>query len=339
MASKRIGAQTVRFASPPVILGAGVAAGPMEGDGPLGGSFDEVVPDLYLGQQTYEKAERELMKRACHHALAKARIDVKDLNYFLAGDLLNQLITSTFNALPLQTPFLGLYGACSTSMESLGLAAMLCDGGFADKVLVATSSHNATAERQYRYPVEYGSQRRPYAQWTVTAAGAAVVAAAGQGEGPRITHVTTGKVVDLGIKDPFDQGAAMAPAAIDTMLAHFNETGRSADYYDLIVTGDLASFGKEMALEVARRAGLELGDRYEDCGVMIYDRSRQDVHSGGSGCGCSAAVVFGHLLKQVSAGGRVRRLLVVATGALLSPTTFQQGENIPAIAHAVAIEA
>lgn len=339
MASKRIGPQTVRFNNPPVIIGFGATVGPMEGDGPLGDSFDEVVSDLYAGQDSFEKAERELMKRACHHALAKARIDVKDLNYFLAGDLLNQLITSTFNALPLQTPFMGLYGACSTSMESLSLAAMLCDGEFADKVLIATSSHNATAERQYRYPVEYGSQRRPYAQWTVTGAGAAVVAAGGQGQGPRVTHVTTGKVVDLGITDPFNQGAAMAPAAVDTLMAHFKETGRAPDYYDLIVTGDLAQFGREMAIETAGREGLDLGPRYQDCGVMIFDSERQDVHAGGSGCGCSAAVVFGHLLKQMQQGGSLKRLLAVATGALLSPTSFQQGENIPAIAHAVAIEA
>lgn len=339
MATKRLGPQTVFLENQPVMIGAAAVVGPMEADGPLGASFDEAVGDLYAEQETYEKAERELMKRAVNRALEKARTDLKDLNYFLAGDLLNQLITSSFNAVSLNTPFFGLYGACSTSMESLGLAAMLCDGGFADKVLVSTSSHNATAERQYRYPVEYGTQRRPYAQWTVTAAGAAVITASGQGKGPRITHVTTGKVVDLGIKDPFNQGAAMAPAAVDTMMAHFNDTKRAPNYYDLILTGDLGHFGREMAVRIAREQGLELGDNYQDGGIMIYDNARQDVHSGGSGCGCSAAVVFGHLLKEMNQNQKPARLLVVATGALLSPTSFQQGENIPAIAHAVAIEA
>lgn len=320
-----------------MIVGAAAVAGPLEAEGPLGAEYDQTYPDLLIGQPSFEKAERQMMIDACGLALSKANLTEKPpkVDYFLAGDLLNQIITSSFSGLQLGVPFLGLYGACSTLAEALGLGAMLIDGGFADRVLCSVSSHNATAERQYRYPTEYGSQRKPYAQWTVTGSGAVVLAASGSG--PRITHVTIGKVNDMGIKDPFDQGAAMAPAAVDTIVNHLRDTGRSPDYYDLIVTGDLARFGQEMAIRLAADRGVDLGDRYHDCGVMIYDNTRQDVHSGGSGCASSAIVFCGHLLKEV-ARGNLRRILLVATGALLSPTTFQQGENIPTVAHAVAVE-
>lgn len=337
MATKRLGYQTVQFAAPPVLIGAAAVAGPLEAQGPLGHEFDQTYPDLTIGQKSFEAAERLMMQDACNLALKKANITGKppEVDYFLAGDLLNQIITSTFAGLSLAVPFLGLYGACSTLCEALSIGAMLIDGGFAEKTLCAVSSHNATAERQYRYPTEYGSQRKPYAQWTVTGAGAVVLAASG--EGPHITHATTGKVTDMGIKDPFDQGAAMAPAAVDTIAAHLSDTGRSVDYYDMIVTGDLATFGHEMAMRMAAQRNLMLGERFHDCGMMVYDRSRQDVHSGGSGCASSAIVTCGHLLKEM-ARGKLKRLLLVATGALLSPTTFQQGENIPTIAHAVALE-
>ncbi|MFZ5827626.1 MAG: stage V sporulation protein AD [Bacillota bacterium] len=338
MAKKRLGMRTVYLEHQPYIVGAAAVAGPMEAEGPLGNDYDQTYPDLMIGQQSFEKAERQMMIDACNLALQKANITEKPpkVDYFLAGDLLNQIITSSFAGLQLAIPFLGLYGACSTFSQSLSIGAMLIDGGFADKVLCSVSSHNASAERQYRYPVEYGSQRKPYAQWTVTGAGAVVLAASGQG--PRITHVTTGKVTDMGIKDPFDQGAAMAPAAVDTIVTHLKDTGRNADYYDLIVTGDLARFGRDMAVKLAAQQNVVLGERYQDCGIMVYDNTRQDVHSGGSGCGCSAIVTCGHLLKQMSQG-KLKKLLLVATGALLSPTTFQQGENIPTIAHAVALEA
>lgn len=337
MAKKRLGYQTVQLTSPPFIVGAAAVAGPMEAQGPLGHEFDQTYPDLLAGQKSFEKAERLMMQDACQLALKKAGItgSPPKVDYFLAGDLLNQLITSTFSALPLAVPFLGLYGACSTFAESLGLGAMLIDGGYADKVLCATGSHNAASERQFRYPTEYGSQRKPYAQWTVTGAGAAVLNATGSG--PRITHVTIGKVTDMGIKDPFDQGAAMAPAAVDTIDVHLKDTGRSPEYYDLIVTGDLARFGRQMAIRLAAERNLVLGERYQDCGALVYDNEKQDVHSGGSGCASSAIVTCGHLLKEMSRG-KIKKLLVVATGALFSPTTFQQGENIPTIAHAVAIE-
>lgn len=338
MAKKRLGLQTVQLEQPPVLIGAAAVAGPMEAEGPLGKEFDQTYPDLIIGQDSFEKAERQMMIDACNLALSKAKITEKPpkVDYFLAGDLLNQIITSTFSGLQLAVPMLGLYGACSTFCESMSIGAMLIDGGFADKVLCAVSSHNASAERQYRYPTEYGSQRRPYAQWTVTGSGAVVLA--NSGNGPRITHVTTGKVIDMGIKDPFDQGAAMAPAAVDTIVQHFEDTGRSPADYDLIVTGDLARFGQEMAIKLAAQQNVYLGDRYKDCGVLVFDNTRQDVHSGGSGCACSAIVTCGHLLKEMERG-KVKRMLVVATGALLSPTTFQQGENIPTIAHAVVLEA
>lgn len=321
-----------------MLIGAAAVAGPMEAEGPLGQEYDQTYPDLMLGQPSFEKAERQMMIDACNLALQKAQVTEKPpkIDYFLAGDLLNQIITSTFAGLQLAVPFLGLYGACSTFAQGLSLGAMLIDGGYADKVLCAVSSHNATAERQYRYPTEYGSQRKPYAQWTVTGSGAAVLAASGQG--PRITHVTTGKVTDMGITDPFNQGAAMAPAAVDTIINHLKDTGRSADYYDLIVTGDLARFGHQMAMRLAAERNVVLGERFKDCGILVFDNSRQDVHSGGSGCGCSAIVTCGHLLKEMERG-KLKKLLLVATGALLSPTTFQQGENIPTIAHAVALEA
>lgn len=337
MTQKRLGYQTVRLEVPPAIIGAAAVAGPMEAAGPLGQEYDQTYPDLMIGQKSFEAAERIMMQDACKLALKKAGVtgNPPPIDYFLAGDLMNQLVTSSFSALPLGIPFLGMYGACSTLCESLSIGAMLIDGGFAEKVLCATGSHNASSERQYRYPTEYGGQRKPYAQWTVTGAGALVLAMTGMG--PRITHVTTGKVMDLGIKDPFNQGAAMAPAAISTIKAHLSDTGRNVDYYDLIVTGDLARYGREMALRLAAEQQLTLGESFQDCGIMVFDNTQQDVHSGGSGCGCSAIVTCGHLLKEMSRG-KLKKILLVATGALFSPTTFQQGENIPTIAHAVAIE-
>lgn len=338
MAEKRVGLQTVKLESPPVVIGFAAVAGPLEAEGPLGKEYDQTYPDQLLGQQSFEKAERQMMIDACNLALQKAQLTERPpkVDYFLAGDLLNQTITTTFSGLHLGVPMYGLYGACSTLSEAISIGAMLIDGGYGDRVLCAVSSHNATAERQFRYPTEYGSQRKPYAQWTVTGAGALVLAK--EGQGARITYCTTGRVIDLGIKDPFDQGAAMAPAAVDTIRAHLRDTGRTVSDYDLIVTGDLARFGRDMAIRLAAEQNLVLGENYRDCGVMVYDNTRQDVHSGGSGCASSAIVTCGHLLKEMQRG-RLKRILLVATGALLSPTTFQQGENIPAIAHAVALEA
>lgn len=337
MAKRRLGFQTVRFDSPPVISGFAAVAGPEEAKGPLGQEYDLTYPDLMIGQQSFEKAERLMMQDACNLALKKGGESTTSpkVDYFLSGDLLNQIVTASFSALSLGIPFLGLYGACSTLAESLSLGAMLIDGGYAGKVLCAVSSHNAATERQFRYPVEYGSQRKPYAQFTVTGAGAVLLASGG--DGPTITHATTGKVIDMGIKDAYDQGAAMAPAAVDTIDVHLKDTGRSVDYYDLIVTGDLATFGQQMAIRLAAERQILLGDTYKDCGAIIFDTKQQQVDSGGSGCGCSAVVTCGHFLKEFQRG-KLKKMLLVATGALFSPTTFAQGENIPTIAHAVAIE-
>jgi len=336
LARKRLGYQTVWLETPPVIRASAAVGGAWEGRGPAGKDFDLVYQDLILGQDSFEKAERMMLLDACHLALEKAGVagPPPKVDYFLAGDLLNQIVTTSFSALSLSIPFLGLYGACATFCEALSVGSTLIDGGFADTVLCGAASHNATAERQYRYPTEYGGQRKPYAQTTVTAAGTIVLQSGG--EGPRITHVTTGKVVDLGIKDPYNQGAAMAPAAVDTIAVHLSDTGRSADYYDLILTGDLAAFGREMAIKLALERQIVLGKQYRDCGAMIFSDD-QNVGAGGSGAGCVAAMTAGYWLSEM-ARGKYRRMLVVATGALLSPTTFQQGENIPAVAHAVAIE-
>lgn len=334
--SKKVGKQTFRPGKPPVITATGTVAGPFEGEGPLSQYMDHVYTDVLAGERSFEAAEKEMMINACFTCLKKAGRTPQDVDLFLAGDLLNQIITAGYSALELAIPYLGIYGACSTSAEGLALAAMLVDGGFAGLVLAATSSHNSTAERQYRYPTEYGVHRKPTAQWTVTGSGAALVASGGQG--PAITHVTVGKVTDMAIKDPLNMGAAMAPAAADTIIRHFADTGRGPEYYDLIVTGDLGKVGYDLCIKLVQSGGgFGLGDNYRDCGLMLYDRERQDVHAGASGCASSALVTYGYLYRQL-VEKKIGRILLVATGALHSPTSFQQGGSIPGIAHAVSIE-
>ncbi len=335
--AQKLGEQTWKPGKTPVLIEAAAVVGPLEGRGPLAQWYDHVYDDDGMaGERSFEQAEKEMMLNACYTALKKAGRTPESIDLFLAGDLLNQIITSGFSALQLKVPFLGLYGACSTSAESLIVATALVDAGFAQTVLCAVSSHNSTAERQYRYPTEYGVFRKPTAQWTVTGAGAALVAASGAG--PRITHVTVGKVQDYGVKDVLNLGAAMAPAAADTLCRHFADTGRSPDFYDVIATGDLGKFGRQLAVELAaQKGGFTLGDNYQDCGVMLYDCERQDVHAGGSGCACSAVVTFGYLYRRLLKG-EIRSLLLCATGALHSPTSAQQGGNIPVIAHAVSLE-
>ena len=333
MNHKRLGPQTVALASPPAVLAFASIGGKMESQGPLASYFDELEPDSFFGEKTWEKAESAMQKRVLGRALEKAGLSPADLDYIFAGDLLNQCIGSSFGLREFHIPFYGLYGACSTMGESLALAAMSIDGGFARRVAAMTSSHFCSAERQYRTPLEYGGQRTPTAQWTVTGAGCVILSR--EGPGPYITHVTTGKIVDKGIQDANNMGAAMAPAAYDTIQAHFRDTGRRPSDYDLIVTGDLGSLGKEILLDLFHRDGIEFKN-LEDCGVLIYDAQTQDVHCGGSGCGCSAAVLTGFLLNGMKQG-RWRRLLFCGTGALLSPTSTLQGESIPSICHAVAI--
>ncbi|RJX21113.1 MAG: stage V sporulation protein AD [Ammonifex sp.] len=336
MGAKRIGKQTWKPEHPPVIISAAAVVGPFEGQGPFKDYFDHIYTDIMAGERSFEAAEKEMLLNACFTCLNKANRTPQDMDFFLAGDILNQTISSSFSALELRIPFFGIYGACSTSAEGLALAAMLVDGGFASFVLAGTSSHNASAERQYRYPTEYGFSRKPHVQWTVTGAGAALVAR--DGEGPRITFLTVGKVQDFGIKDPLNLGAAMAPAAVDTMVRHFADTGNGPEYYDLIVTGDLGKFGHSLAVKMAvSNGGFDLSKNYQDCGLMLYDTRKQDVHAGGSGCAASATVTYGYLYRKLM-DGELKRVLLVATGALHSPVTCFQGNNIPGIAHAVSLE-
>jgi len=332
------GHRTWVFERTPVISGVATVVGPEEGNGPLADDFDIIHEDKMLGQKSWEKAEHQLLEEATKLAVENAGITKEQLGFYISGDLLNQITSSSFTARTLSVPYIGVFGACSTSMESLALAAFIVNAGGAQYVLSATSSHNSTAERQFRYPTEYGAQKPPTAQYTVTGAGAAVVTIDEQAAGPIITSATLGRVVDMGIKDPFNMGAAMAPAAVDTIQAHLKDLNRSPADYDLIVTGDLASVGYDIALELFKKHQVPIEEtHYDDCGLMVYDREKQPVQAGGSGCACSATVTYGHLLKKM-ARGELNRILVVATGALLSPLTFQQGESIPCIAHAVCIE-
>jgi len=335
LAAKRVGKRTIRFQNPPIIIATGTVVGPMEGNGPLGPDFDVVLQDNMYGQATPEKAETKLLEEAAKVAFQKASLSPQDVEYMLAGDLLNQIISSSFAARQLEIPYFGLYGACSTAAEGMCLGGMLIDGGFADRVLVCVSSHYQTAERQYRYPIELNIKRKLTAQYTVTGAGAAILAS--QGSGPRVTLATVGTVVDLGIKDPNDMGSAMAPAAAETMFQFFSDTNTRPEDYDLILTGDLARVGKVMVQEVLKEKGIALGDNYDDCGVIIYGNNPK-VGAGGSGCACSAVVTFGRILREMK-NGIYAKVLLVATGALMSPLSYQQGESIPGIAHAVLIEA
>lgn len=331
-----IGRQTWLFKNKPVIISTATVVGPDEGEGPLKRSFDYIHEHLDMDQPSWEKAERKLLEQAAQLAVMHANLKEEQINYFIGGDLLNQIISSSFTARSLGVPYIGVYGACSTSMETLALAAMLVDSGNADYVLAGACSHNCTAEKQLRYPTEYGSQKPPTAQNTVTGAGVALVAKAGPG--PRVYAATIGKIMDLGIKDPFNMGAAMAPAAVDTIQTHLADLNRTPADYDLIVTGDLATIGHAIAKDLFKENGLSLdGTVFNDCGLMIYDLKKQMVQAGGSGCGCSAAVTYGHIIKRMKKG-ELSRVLIAATGALLSPLSYQQGETIPCIAHAVTLE-
>ena len=334
MSTKKQGGQTVVLAHPPSITSYGNVVGKKEGEGPLKDCFDYIDKDDTFGQPSWEKSECEMQKRALTNALDKAGLTVSQLDFLFAGDLLNQCISSSYAARGQDVPFFGLYGACSTMGEGLSLAAMMLDGGFGRRTAAVASSHFCTAERQYRNPLEYGSQRTPTAQWTVTGSGAVVLDA--EGNGPYITHCTIGKVIDKGITDANNMGAAMAPAAADTLCAHFRDTGRAPGYYDRIVTGDLGTLGRELLLELTAREGYDLSPNHTDCGILIFDTERQDVHCGGSGCGCSASVLTAHLLPGMKEG-RWDNVLFCPTGALHSPTAAMQGESIPGICHAVAI--
>lgn len=332
------GKQSWVFQNKPVILSTGVSGGPFEAQGKLSADFDILHDDIWMGEDSYEKAQRVLMEEAAQTALEKANKKKDEVQFFIAGDLVNQMTPTTFTARTNQIPYIGVYGACSTSMEGLALASFIVNYQGADYILTGASSHNAANEKQFRYPTEYGGQKPPTAQWSVTGAGAALIKANQNEKGlPVTTSATIGKVVDLGLKDPFNMGGAMAPAAADTIMTHFKDMNLSPSHYDLIITGDLAKIGREITYELLQKEGLKLElDKFQDCGNLIY-QDDQPVQAGGSGAGCSATVVYGHILNQMKKG-IYKRVLVVATGALLSPLTYQQKESIPCIAHAVSIE-
>jgi len=334
MAERHIGKQTVIFKNPPSIKATASIVGTKEGKGALKQSFDYIIPDELWGEDSWEKAESKLVRETLSKVLQKGSLSNDQIEYVLGGDLLNQCIAANYGLRETDIPFFGLYGACSTMAESMSLGSMLIDGGYADNVVCMTSSHFCSAERQFRYPLELGSQRAPTSQWTVTGSGAALLTS--DQTGPYIRYVTTGKINDMGISDVNNMGAAMAPAAADTILTHFADTGLTPDYYDLIVTGDLGKVGKKICLDLLNMNGIDLENRFNDCGVMIFNTKDQDTHSGGSGCGCSATVFAGHIYKEMMKGN-LKRVLFVSTGALMSPISTQQKESIPGIAHAVSI--
>lgn len=334
--AQRLGKQTIKFERCAAIAGTATIVGQKESEGPLSPYFDVVMPDAEWGEDTWEKCESKMQREAAKLAIHNAGESQENINIIFAGDLLNQCISSGFSARELSIPFYGLYGACSTMVESISLSAAMIDGGGADTVLAVASSHFCTAERQYRNPLEYGGQRTPTAQWTVTGAGAALLKA-DKADCPRVTHITTGRVVDFGVTDTNNMGGAMAPAACDTLLAHFADTGRRPEDYDLILTGDLGKVGREVLINLLETENYNMKDNYNDTGCMMFDFEVQDVHAGGSGCGCVAATFCGYVYKMLREK-KLNRVLVVGTGALLSPTSSFQGESVPGIAHAMVIE-
>ena len=335
MDSNVMGKQSFVFQRPPVILQWASVAGKKEKEGPLGEYFDHTHTDTYFGQRTWELGEKRMQQLALQTLVKKAGIRLSDLETVFSGDLLNQCIGSSFTLRNTGIPHLGLYGACSTMAESLLVASMAVGGGFRNHAVAMTSSHFASSERQYRFPLGYGGQRAPTSQWTVTGAGAVMLCP--EGDGPRITAATIGTVQDLGIKDASNMGAAMAPAALSTIKAHFRDLKTTPDDYDLIVTGDLGQLGKDILLDMAQRDGVDLGGKLTDCGTLVFDQIKQDVHSGGSGCGCSAIVLCAYLLRQIQEK-KLKKILFCGTGALLSPTSTQQGLPIPGVCHGVCIE-
>jgi stage V sporulation protein AD len=333
--TKKIGSQSIQFKNPVSIKTTASIAGPKEAKGPIGSYFDTCLEDMLLKEKTWEKAESKMIKQCLELAVLKAGLKNSDIDYVISGDLLNQSTGSTFGIRGLNIPFFGVFGACSTFGEAMSLGAILIDGDFSQNVLIGASSHFCCAEKQFRFPLELGTQRPLTATWTVTGAGSAVLTKSG--EGPYITHITTGKIVDMGVTDASNMGAAMAPAAFDTIYTHLKDTNRHHSYYDLIVTGDLGYVGRDIVISLMKDCGIQLGDNYRDCGIEIFDQKTQDTHSGGSGCGCSAITFSGYYYQKLK-NKEIKRILFVPTGALMSLTSSLQGESIPGIAHAIAIE-
>ena len=334
--AKRIGKYTVEMTGGPVIKGFASSVGKKEAEGPLGKEFDQVFEDTTLKEPSWEKAESRLQTETVKILLKKCGMDASEINYIFAGDLLNQCMSSSFGLRSLNIPFLGQFGACSTMAQSLFLAATSIEAGIADYSVAVTSSHFCSSERQFRFPLQYGGQRTPTAQWTVTGSGAIWVAR--NEEGPKIKYCTVGRITDLGIKDANNMGAAMAPSAAKTLLSFFSDTKTKPDDYDLILTGDLGEVGSALLKQLLENEGIRLKTNYNDCGLMIYYKEKQDVHAGGSGCGCSASILCSLILNKVK-NKELKNILFIATGALMSPTSAQQGETIPGVAHLINIVA
>ncbi|MCL1844643.1 MAG: stage V sporulation protein AD [Defluviitaleaceae bacterium] len=333
--TKHLGDASVKFINPPSIISAAAVVGPKEGEGPLAPLFDKISEDILFEKDTWEQAESELMRQTVELCIQKSGLAAKDVNYIFAGDLLNQNSGSVYGARSFERPFFGLFGACSAMGMAMSLGAMLIDGGFANYIVANASSHFCGAEKTFRFPLELGTQRAPTASWTVTGDGAVMLSS--NGRGPYVTSATTGAIVDLGQKDVNNMGAAMVPAAADVIAKHFRDLSLPHDYYDVIATGDLGMYGLQLLKQLLAQDGFTATDRLNDCGLLIYDTEKQDVHAGGSGCGCSAAVFAAHYMKQLR-DGTIKKILFVPTGALHSVVTIQQGESIPGIAHAVAVE-
>lgn len=330
--SQSIGSQSICFDNAPYIMSMASVAGRKEGEGPLGHTFDIVVDDAKFGEDNWDEAESKMQYETASMALSKAGLSSEDIRYIFAGDLLGQLIATTFGVEKLSIPFFGLYGACSTMGESLSLGAMTIAGGYARHVMAMASSHFASAEKSFRFPLEYSNQRPMSATWTVTGCGC-VILNDKQGVA-RIEGITTGKIVDYGVKDAMNMGACMAPAAADVIYHNLKDFNLKPDYYDKIITGDLGYVGQTILIDLLKEKGFDISDRHYDCGIEIYDADSQDTHSGGSGCGCSASVLCAYILPQIESGNW-KKVLFVPTGALMSPISFNEGQSIPGIAHAV----
>ena len=331
----QVGKASLRFEHPAFVASWASVAGKKEGQGPLADEIDVKEQDETFGMENWEQAESAMQKQAADLALEKGNIHRREVRYLFAGDLLGQLIATSFGTVDLEIPLFGLYGACSTMGEALGLGAMCVNAGYADRVLTLASSHYATAEKQFRFPLGYGNQRAQSATWTVTGCGAVVL---GKNKTRvAVTGITTGKLVDMGTKDSMNMGAAMAPAAWNTIRQNFEDFSVDASYYDRIITGDLGAVGQKALLDFMKSSGYDITGKHMDCGLEIYDRGEQDVHSGGSGCGCSAVTLCAHILPKLMRG-EWSRVLFVPTGALLSTVSYNEGQSIPGIAHAVILE-
>ena len=332
---EKLGKQTIKFTKPPTILDTACIVGPKEAEGPLAKYFDKCLEDEFWGEKTWEKAESKILKETVYSAVKKSNLPISSIDYCFAGDLLNQCISSSFGLRDSNIPFIGIFGACSTFVEGFGLGSIFIDGGAANNVICAASSHFCSAEKQFRFPLEYGNQRPFSATWTVTGCGAAIVT---KRKGfARITGVTTGKIIDYGVKDAQNMGACMAPAATDTIYRNFQDLGRTQEDYDQIITGDLGYIGQSILFDLMKSRGYDIRKKHMDCGMTIFDQETQDTHAGGSGCGCAASTLASYILPKLESG-EWRKILFVPTGALMSTVSFNEGASVPGIAHAIMIE-